>query len=127
MSEIWNNALIDLNNNDLDTAYKRIIDSNDDIYLMRLMMKTGSCLKKLRRNTAINLIKKISLITQNNFVNKIWIKFFQEIFKEKTINDLSIENQNKIMEILYKLNKETGVVKEKSNEMIKILNDKLKN
>ena len=40
----------------------------DDLYLIRLLLKTGPCLKKLKRKTAVKLIRRIILIIKSNFL-----------------------------------------------------------
>ena len=41
LSEMWQLALTDYKNKDYNHAYERVLASGDDLYLLRLMLRTG--------------------------------------------------------------------------------------
>lgn len=117
ISQMWFETLKLLENNEIDKAYDLVLSSGDDIYLLRLMMKTGSCIKKLRRKTAVALLKRLTQIGKSNFLQKICFNFLDDFKNKKARDALNIEEQHKILDILGKMEKKKGPMLEKTQKL----------
>ena len=117
ISDMWNKTLEYVDKNELDEAYTNVLNSGDDIYLIRLMMKTGSCLKKLRRKTAVGLLKRLSMIGKSNFLQKMCLNFLDEFKNKNAIESLKIEEQKKILDTLENMQRKKGALQQKSSEL----------
>lgn len=117
ISSMWLQVLKSIENNELDEAYEKVLNSGDDIYLIRLMMKTGSCIKKLRRKTAVLLLKRLAQIGKSNFLNKICLNFLDDFKDKKAKEALKIEDQRKILDALEKIKQKKGNLESKAQNL----------
>lgn len=117
ISSMWLEVLKFIENNELDEAYEKVLNSGDDIYLIRLMMKTGSCIKKLRRKTAVLLLKRLAQIGKSNFLNKICLNFLDDFKDKKAKEALKIEDQRKILDALEKIKQKKGNLESKAQNL----------
>jgi len=117
IAKIWAKALDHLENNELDEAYSTILNSGDDIYLIRLMMKTGSCLKKLRRKTAVLLLKRLAMIGKSNFLQKMCLNFLDDFKNKDATESLKIEDQKKILDVLENIQRKKGPLQQQSSHL----------
>lgn len=90
----WKEALILLDCQDVDQAYESLLDNEDDIYLLRLMIKTGPCFKEIGEKTSVKLINRVLDLFNSNFIDKTCIDFFLEAKEERLFNSLSLEDQS---------------------------------
>ena len=78
-TEAWTLALECLDSCDYAGAYRRILDSGDDLYLLRLMYKTGpDCYRLLDENTSLRLFSRVVSIAKSQFLNDLVVDFFFE-------------------------------------------------
>ena len=117
ISKMWVKTMDFLENNELDDAYTQVLASGDDIYLIRLMMKTGSCLKKLRRKTAVSLLKRLAMIGKSNFLQKMCLNFLEDFKDKNATEELKIEEQKKILDVLENMQRKKGALQVKSNQL----------
>lgn len=73
----WAQALELLRQNRIDEAYRLLLDKDDDIYLLRLMNKTGVCYDKLSTETARRLKEKAARIGNSAALQNIALRFAQ--------------------------------------------------
>jgi hypothetical protein len=76
------------------------MESGDDIYLIRLMAKTGPCLGKLTRGTAGKVMKKIVQVLKANILENLTMKVLQETIDCKLTNSMPVEDHNNILNLL---------------------------
>lgn len=126
ISKIWLKTLDHLENNELEEAYSTVLESGDDIYLIRLMMKTGSCLKKLRRKTAVSLLKRLALIGKSNFLQKMCLNFLDDFKNKDATEALKIEDQKKILEALKNIQRKNGTLQQQSTQLHDYFSKKFK-
>ena len=126
ISKIWLKTLDHLENNELEEAYSTVLESGDDIYLIRLMMKTGSCLKKLRRKTAVLLLKRLALIGKSNFLQKMCLNFLDDFKNKDATEALKIEDQKKILEALKNIQRKNGTLQQQSTQLHEYFSKKFK-
>ena len=126
ISKIWEKTLDHLENNELDEAYSTVLNSGDDIYLIRLMMKTGSCLKKLRRKTAVLLLKRLALVGKSNFLQKMCLNFLDDFKNKDATEALKIEDQRKILDSLKNIQRKNGPLQHQSSQLHEYFSRKFK-
>lgn len=73
----WAKALELLRQNRIDEAYRLLLDKDDDIYLLRLMNKTGVCYDKLSTETARRLKDKAARIGNSATLQNMALRFAQ--------------------------------------------------
>jgi hypothetical protein len=63
----------------------------DDIYLIRLMLKSGAVLDKLTKPTAGKVLKKLIEMMKSDFMNQLFLKFTENCIINKV--PLFLENK----------------------------------
>jgi hypothetical protein len=100
LSLAWVEVLQSVNNGDLDSAYRKVLSTGDDIYLLRLMHKTGVCLKSLSQDLAKNLMQRLGMILSSNFLEILGMTWINEAVREKVFDRLKAEEKDTIFEVL---------------------------
>jgi len=72
---IWNKALYLLLQDQINEAYCIILDTQDDLYLLRLMAKTGVCYHKLDHPVQRDLKERVRLMKDAEFVAELIQEF----------------------------------------------------
>lgn len=71
----WSRALNLLSQEKLNEAYKLIMSKEDDLYLIRLMTKTGVCYDRLQPAVAKELKKRAQSIGSNDYIQNLVSEF----------------------------------------------------
>jgi len=124
--EIWKEASNDVSRGDYEAAYSKVLDAGDDIYLLRLLKITGSCMKKLNRGTALKLMKRIIVLQKSNFFDKMALGFFESAQKTRVVHNMKIEEQNLMLKELYKMSAKPNVLGETAANLHEVVNLDLK-
>jgi len=83
---------------------------------MRLMSKTGPCLEQLNRKTALEVTNRITKLVGINFMDNIFMDVTREGFDLDLVDQLTIEEQNELLDELYSLSaNETAIGREANN------------
>lgn len=82
LSIAWNQALFLMDNDKVNEAYRLILMTNDDFYLLRLMAKTGVCYKNLEQKVKKELITRVKELKKSEFINDLVDEFDREAPKE---------------------------------------------
>lgn len=78
-TEAWTLALQALAEDDFERAFKLVLNSNDDLYLLRLMYKTGpDYYRLLDENTSLRLFSRVVAIAKSQFLDDLTLDFFFE-------------------------------------------------
>ena len=75
---MWNDALVMLGNDRVNEAYKLILSQHDDLYLIRLMTRTGVCYDKLEQSVAEELKRRVRQIDKTDFIGDLVHQFIRE-------------------------------------------------
>lgn len=78
LSISWNQVLKFLDQENLEEAYKLILEMDDDLYLIRLMIKTGACYEKLSSDTGEQLRNKVRLVSRARCLQDLYEQFLSE-------------------------------------------------
>ena len=98
--EPWDEALTYLGSGDYEKAYDEILKFRDDIYLLRLLIKTGPCFDELKEKTSVEIMNRLLDLNNCDFISKTCLGFFQEARNENLLNALSLEDRNYFMKIM---------------------------
>ncbi|CAG9312663.1 unnamed protein product [Blepharisma stoltei] len=103
LARTWSSTIKNLDAKNVNTAYKSILDTGDDIYLLRLMHKTGPCLRKFSENTARAVLKRLGLILNSNFIENIGLNWILESIELGHIKSISSDEKAQLVEALDKM------------------------
>ena len=134
INEKWKEALKFLGKNNTSDAYKLIISSGDDIYLLRLVCITGPVLYSLDEELAKKVLIRINMINRGKHIQDILIQLVEESLKIYKNNDnifykLNYKEQNDILDSLFKIfkNKKNNALTIKAQSLYsKIIEDSKK-
>lgn len=106
-TEFWKRCLSFLEKNQIQRAYEEILNSGDDIYLLRLVCLTGPVLNSLDIETARKVLKRINMINRSCQIQKVLLNLVEEgVYTNKEIFDgLSHQDKNDILDSLYIIGK----------------------
>lgn len=77
ISQMWLKALDSLSKGQTSASFQLVLASGDDLYLLRLMLKTGVCMEELDQETREDLLERLGLIAASGFLASVgeeWIK-----------------------------------------------------
>ena len=92
----WNSALTSLQLGDFNSAYQTVLATQDDIYLLRLVHKTGPCLELLETKTAKEVLEKLCLVLNSEFIQSTgleWIHKNLNLIKQVPEEDKTVIRQ----------------------------------
>ena len=107
INETWKEALKLLEKNKISDAYRLILMSGDDIYLLRLVCITGPVLRFLDEDLAKKVLVRINMINRGQHIKNVLIQLVEESLKinDKNNNNifysLSYKEQNDIVDSLF--------------------------
>ena len=107
INETWKEALKLLEKNKISEAYRLILISGDDIYLLRLVCITGPVLRFLDEDLAKKVLVRINMINRGQHIKKVLVQLVEESLKinDKNNNNifysLSYKEQNDIVDSLF--------------------------
>ncbi|EAR90800.2 hypothetical protein TTHERM_00141080 (macronuclear) [Tetrahymena thermophila SB210] len=103
ISEVWDKAIQLIDQDDVDHAFQIILDSEDDLYFIRLLMRIGMQIEKLKRHTAVRAIQRYLMIQKSNFVNRLCFDFYHDSLNSGLQDHLTIEDQREVQEVVEEL------------------------
>ena len=87
-----------MNEGNFEEAYKRVLNTGDDIYLLRLMHKTGVCLKQLNNETSKVVLHRLGMILNSNFLENLGMNWINEAIRDRVYQKLHSEDKQIIYE-----------------------------
>lgn len=96
----WSQALFCLECDDIKGAYDVLLKKKDDIFLLRLMSKTGPCFEKMKEKTSMKVLNRILDLYKMNFIEKTCKSFFFEAKEENLLNSLNLDDKKFLMQIM---------------------------
>lgn len=71
VSQMWLKALNSLSKGQTSESFRQVLGSGDDLYLLRLLLKTGLCMEELEQETREDLLERLGLIAASGFLAKV--------------------------------------------------------
>ncbi len=72
--EKWEEVVLHLAADQVEQAYKCVLDMDDDIYFIRCLLKTGPALDRLTKPTAARVLKKMVQVMRSDFMNQLFLR-----------------------------------------------------
>lgn len=66
--------MLHLATDQVELAYKSVLDMDDDIYFIRCLLKTGPVLDRLTKPTATRVLKKMVQVMRSDFMNQLFLR-----------------------------------------------------
>ena len=104
-SEKWKITLEYVEKNNLNEAYKNVLSSGDDIYLLRLVFLTGPVINVLKEDIAIKVLMRINMINRGQQIQNILINLISQSLNDRRniFNNLTYEQKNDILDSLFQI------------------------
>ena len=101
ISKIFKESLIDIKNNNFNSGYEKILNSGDDLYLLRILYITGSKFDKLSFELSKKILMRINLICRSYQIQSLLLNLVENSLKNNIFNKLEKNEQNDILDSLY--------------------------
>ena len=97
----WKDALSLIDNNYPNEAYIKILNTGDDIYLLRLVCITGPIFNKLNPEISKRVLMRINMISRSHQIQGLLISLIRNSLKYKVFNLLNNQEKNDVLDSLY--------------------------
>jgi len=89
------------------------------------MSKTGPCLEKLNRKTAVAVTNRITQLQASNFMDNLFFNFVKEGFDLDLVDSLQVGDQNDLLQELYELSSQETFLGKNAGQLYSVLLTKL--
>ena len=103
ITKTFKEALTLIENNNPNEAYSIILNSEDDIYLIRLIFITGPILNNLSIDIARKVLMRINMIARSHQIQNLLVSLVRNSIKYNLFYSLSEDEQNDILDSLYEI------------------------
>mmetsp|Transcript_848 Transcript_848/g.1967 ORF Transcript_848/g.1967 Transcript_848/m.1967 type:complete len:959 (-) Transcript_848:32-2908(-) len=97
LSRTWLSVLEKIEKAELEDAYSEVLGSSDDLYLLRLMHLTGSCMSSLTPQTGSEVLRHTAHILGSGFVNQLGAQWIAGSVKAGVFKSLSSETKRQLL------------------------------
>ena len=115
--KIWKDALNNIEKNNYNDAYNLILNSGDDIYLLRLIYLTGIIFDKLSPEICKNVLKRINMITRSYQIQSLFLNLVKNSVQSNLFNVLNENEQNDILDTLYEIAGNNSPISKEASEI----------
>ena len=98
---IWKNAINLIEKKNYNDAYELILNSGDDIYLLRLILITGIKLNYLKFDIAKKVLMRVNMICRSHQIQLLLINLIKDSIQTHIYSNLNRNEQNDILDSLY--------------------------
>ena len=97
----WKETLRLIEKGYINEGYLKLINSGDDIYLLRLICLTGPIIDKLDIDIAKRVLIRVNMITKSHQIQQLLIGLIKNSIKNNIFHSLETSQQNYILDSLY--------------------------
>jgi hypothetical protein len=101
ITKIFKESLIDIKNNNFNSGYEKILNSGDDLYLLRILYITGPKFDKLSFELSKKILMRINSICRSYQIQSLLLNLVDNSLKNNIFNKLEKNEQNDILDSLY--------------------------
>ena len=101
MTKTWKDTLKLIEKGNLNEGYLKLINTGDDIYLLRLICLTGPIIDKLDAEIAKRVLIRVNMISKSHQIQQLLIGLIRNSIKSNVFQMLEINQQNYILDSLY--------------------------
>lgn len=99
--QTWKNVMKEVESKNFNNAFNCILNSEDDIYLLRLLCITGPILDLLNVEISKKVLVRINMISRSHQIQSLLLVLIQNSFENSIFFKLNENDQNEILETLY--------------------------
>ena len=101
ITKTWKNALYQIENGNPNEGYNTILNSGDDIYLLRLVCITGPIFEQLSPEIAKRILMRINMISRSHQIQSLLINLIKASLNNNVFNMLNQNEQNDLLDSLF--------------------------
>ena len=101
ITKTWKNALYQIENGNPNEGYNTILNSGDDIYLLRLVCITGPIFDQLSPEIAKRILMRINMISRSHQIQSLLINLIKASLDNNVFNMLNQNEQNDLLDSLF--------------------------
>ena len=101
ITKTWKNALYQIENGNPNEGYSTILNSGDDIYLLRLVCITGPIFEQLSPEIAKRILMRINMISRSHQIQSLLINLIKSSLDNNVFSMLTQNEQNDILDSLF--------------------------
>lgn len=99
--QTWKNVMKEVESKNFNSAFNYILNSEDDIYLLRLLCITGPILDLLNVELSKKVLVRINMISRSHQIQSLLLVLIHNSFENSIFFKLNENDQNEILETLY--------------------------
>jgi len=103
----------------VEESYRTVLNSEDDLYLLRIMMQTGPITKTLTTGTTEVVLRRINQIVRANCIPSILLNWIKESVEKGDFMGFEKKLQNELLDTLYELRESKTELGETASEIYK--------
>ena len=101
VTKTWKETLQLIEKGNINEGFLKLINSGDDIYLLRLICLTGPILDKLDLEVAKRVLLRVNMISKSHQIQQLLIGLIKNSIKNNIFQSLDPNQQNYILDSLY--------------------------
>ena len=101
VTKTWKETLKLIEKGKINEGYLKLINSGDDIYLLRLICLTGPIIDKLDIEVAKRVLIRVNMISKSHQIQQLLIGLIKNSIKNNIFQTLEPNQQNYILDSLY--------------------------
>ena len=101
ITKTWKDALYQIENGNPNEGYNTILNSGDDIYLLRLVCITGPIFEQLSPEIAKRILMRINMISRSHQIQSLLINLIKASLNSNVFNMLNQNEQNDLLDSLF--------------------------
>ena len=101
VTKTWKDTLKLIEKGNINEGYLKLINSGDDIYLLRLICLTGPIIDKLDIEIAKRVLIRVNMISKSHQIQQLLIGLIKNSIKNNIFRTLEPNQQNYILDSLY--------------------------
>ena len=101
VTKTWKETLQLIEKGNINEGFLKLINSGDDIYLLRLICLTGPIIDKLDLEVAKRVLLRMNMISKSHQIQQLLIGLIKNSIKNNIFQSLDPNQQNYILDSLY--------------------------
>eukprot|EP01022_Parablepharisma_sp_SALTPOND_P008076 TRINITY_DN135165_c0_g1_i1.p3 TRINITY_DN135165_c0_g1~~TRINITY_DN135165_c0_g1_i1.p3 ORF type:complete len:446 (-),score=77.03 TRINITY_DN135165_c0_g1_i1:5791-7128(-) len=113
----WLEAAKKLGTGMVEESYKTVLSTEDDLYLLRIMLQTGPVCKKLSSGTSEAVLRRTNQIVRANAIPTLLLKWIEQAVDNGDFYHFNKSVQNELLDTLYELGESKTELGENAGEV----------
>ena len=117
VTKAWKETLKLIDKGYINEGYLKLINSGDDIYLLRLICLTGPIIDKLDVEIAKRVLIRVNMISKSHQIQQLLIGLIRNSIKNNIFQMLEPNQQNYILDSLYEISSFNNPIGSEASEL----------